>query len=519
MQILFPDGSFEIADKLYRESPSAKVFNGLARESVKAALARLPEDQTLRVLEIGAGTGGASSYVLPEFPPERTEYTFTDVSPFFLAKAQERFASYPFVRYRTLNIEQDPAAQGFAPRQFDLIIAANVLHATADLRRTLANVKQLLTPEGVLLLLEVTRPQRWIDLSFGLTEGWWLFTDTDLRPSYPLLAQKSWTALLGEIGFADASAIPDESAVGALAENTVLLARAPKIAETTATAGTWLVFADKGGVGERLGRLLQGRNEAVMLVTPAETFAVIDRHRYTIDPACAEDYRRLVREVSGDGRPALRGAIHLWPLDNAETERMKAAEIIEAQKHGTQSVLYLVQALVTAGSQSPQALARHTRRAAGRSSRNSAGRDARAALGHGQGDRPRTSRVSLRVRRFGSGKSPAGRRCRRAVGAGAVRRNIPRRRRIADRVSQPTALRQPARKTFEPEKERRAPRRPRSQHAAAINPRASRSFRQPATPAGGAPLSRPGPSRDSRPGGRLEFPRRPERARNAERRR
>ena len=354
VQILFPDGSFEIADKLYRESPSAKVFNGLARESVKAALARLPEDQTLPVLEIGAGTGGASSYVLPEFPPERTEYTFTDVSPFFLAKAQERFASYPFVRYRTLNIEQDPAAQGFAPRQFDLIIAANVLHATADLRRTLANVKQLLTPEGVLLLLEVTRPQRWIDLSFGLTEGWWLFTDTDLRPSYPLLAQKSWTALLGEIGFADASAIPDESAVGALAENTVLLARAPKIAETTATAGTWLLFADKGGVGERLGRLLQGRNEAVMLVTPAETFAVIDRNRYTIDPACAEDYRRLVREVSGDGRPALRCAIHLWPLDNAETERMKAAEIIEAQKHGTQSVLYLAQALVTAGVQAPQ---------------------------------------------------------------------------------------------------------------------------------------------------------------------
>ena len=354
VQILFPDGSFEIADKLYRESPSAKVFNGLARESVKAALARLPEDQTLRVLEIGAGTGGTSSYVLPEFSPDRTEYTFTDVSPFFLAKAQERFASFPFVRYRVLNIEQDPAAQGFAPHRFDLIIAANVLHATADLRRTLSHVMQLLAPEGILLLLEVTRPQRWIDLSFGLTEGWWLFTDTDLRPRYPLLAQKGWTALLGEIGFADASAIPDESAVGALAENTVLLARAPKIAETTATTGTWLVFADKAGVGERLGRLLQGRNKAVMLVTPAETFAVIDRHRYTIDPACAEDYRRLVREVSGDGRPVLRGAIHLWPLDDTETERMKTAEIIEAQKHGTQSVLYLVQALVTAGSQSPK---------------------------------------------------------------------------------------------------------------------------------------------------------------------
>ncbi len=354
VQILFPNGSFAIADKLYRESPSAKVFNGLARESIKAALAHLGEDRTLRVLEIGAGTGGTSSYVIPEFPRERTEYTFTDVSPFFLAKARERFAEYPFVRYQTLNIEQDVETQGFAPRQFDLIIAANVLHATVDLRRTLTNVKQLLAPEGLLLLLEVTRPQRWIDLSFGLTEGWWLFTDTDLRPSYPLLTQKGWTGLLGEIGFADASAIPDESAVGALAENTILLARAPKLEDASVGMGTWLVFTDKGGVGERLGRLLQGRNETVIFVTPAETFGAVEPHRYTIDPACAEDYRRLVREVSGDGRPALRGAIHLWPLDNAETERMKAGEIIEAQKHGTQSVLYLAQALVRAELQAPQ---------------------------------------------------------------------------------------------------------------------------------------------------------------------
>ena len=426
VQILFPDGSFEIADKLYRESPSAKVFNGLAQESIKTALARLPKDRTLRVLEIGAGTGGTSSYVLPEFPSERTEYSFTDVSLFFLAKAQERFASYAFVRYRTLNIEQDPATQGFAPRQFDLIIAANVLHATADLRRTLANVKQLLTPDGVLLLLEVTRPQRWIDLSFGLTEGWWLFTDTDLRPSYPLLRRKGWTALLGESGFADASAIPDESAVGALAENTLLLARAPKIDDANAGTGTWLVFADKGGVGERLGRLLQERNETVIL---RDSGGRVRSHRTgiasrsippaprTID-ACS---RSLGRRPAGAARrdSFMAARRHRNGADEsrrdyrgAKTRHAKRPLFGASPGHGGLAVA--------------EALARHPGRAARRSSRNSAGGWSRAGLGHGQSDRPRTSRVALLVRRFRSGKSPAGSRCRRGVGAGALRRNIPR---------------------------------------------------------------------------------------------
>jgi predicted TPR repeat methyltransferase len=53
---------------------------------------------------------------------------------------------------RLLNIENDPAAQGFAGRrEFDLIVAANVIHATADLRQTLGHVQQLLAPGGLLL--------------------------------------------------------------------------------------------------------------------------------------------------------------------------------------------------------------------------------------------------------------------------------------------------------------------------------------------------------------------------------
>ena len=47
-----------------------------------------------------------------------------------MSKAEQRFGAYPFVRYQLLDIERDPLEQGFGLHQFDVILAANVLHAT-----------------------------------------------------------------------------------------------------------------------------------------------------------------------------------------------------------------------------------------------------------------------------------------------------------------------------------------------------------------------------------------------------
>ena len=87
----------------------------------------------LRILELGGGTGGMTSFILPVLPENCTEYVFTDVSSHFVARAQQRFAHYPFVRCRTLDIERDPREQGFDPHSFDLIVASDVLHATQEL--------------------------------------------------------------------------------------------------------------------------------------------------------------------------------------------------------------------------------------------------------------------------------------------------------------------------------------------------------------------------------------------------
>ncbi len=216
LEVLFGDEAAGWTERLYRESPLARFYNDLVAGSVRELVERLSDTSNrskrpVRLLEIGAGTGGATAHVLPLLPADRVEYVFTDVSRLFVAQAALKFQPFPFVHYHTLDLEKAPAAQGFADGHFDLVLAANVLHATTDLRQSLRTVRRLLAPGGVLLLLEGTGPRRLLDLIFGLTEGWWKFADLDLRPQYPLLSPAAWMQLLHEEGFADGSVFPAEA--------------------------------------------------------------------------------------------------------------------------------------------------------------------------------------------------------------------------------------------------------------------------------------------------------------------
>jgi acyl transferase domain-containing protein len=228
LQVLFPGGSFDDVRRIYVDSSYAQTYNRALGEALQAAAGHLPAGAHLRVLEIGAGTGGTTSYVLPILIAERTEYTFTDLSPIFLDRAVEQFKAYPFLRTALLDIERDPVEQGFAPGMYDIVIAANVLHATIDLTKTLKNVQRLMAPGAMLFLLEGLAPERWVDLTFGLTAGWWRFSDTDLRPRYPLISSTAWLALLQALGYSDAALVPDGNwGKRRSAQQALIVARAP----------------------------------------------------------------------------------------------------------------------------------------------------------------------------------------------------------------------------------------------------------------------------------------------------
>ncbi|KAH8690541.1 polyketide synthase [Talaromyces proteolyticus] len=164
----------------------------------------------MKILEIGAGTGGTSSLILhslslgsgsTEEKPFYMSYDYTDVSPAFFDKARERFGKFPRMNFEVLDIEKDPATQGFEPHSYDLVIAANVLHATCNIRETFHNVRKLLKPGGKLMMYEITQPDILrTGFAFGLLSGWWA-GEQDGRPWSPGLTSAQWDLVLKETNF------------------------------------------------------------------------------------------------------------------------------------------------------------------------------------------------------------------------------------------------------------------------------------------------------------------------------
>ncbi|MBM7440079.1 SDR family NAD(P)-dependent oxidoreductase [Streptomyces sp. HB132] len=221
IEVLFPDGSAERVAAVYRGDPVTDRCNRevarLVAEQVEARRAADPATP-VRILEIGAGTGGTTATVLAALAPhaDGIEYVFTDVSPAFVRKARNRFGEqYPFTRFEVLDIEADPAGQGLAPGAHDVVLATNVLHATRRLSDTLTWTKRLLGRGGALLLVEGTRARHQLALVFGLTAGWWLFSDPEQRmPRSPLAGERQWRDALAACGFTDISAAAPTTEAG-----------------------------------------------------------------------------------------------------------------------------------------------------------------------------------------------------------------------------------------------------------------------------------------------------------------
>ena len=275
LQLLFGPDKRANTERLYRDTPAARAFNALVAGAVAGAIGDAPRARRVRILEIGAGTGGTTAAILPAVPPDAIEYVFTDVSPAFTSRAAEHFGA-PHRTFRPLDIERDPSAQGLAGERFDVVIAANVIHATRDLRRTLGHVRDLLAPGGLLILLEGTTRSRWVDITFGLTDGWWHFTDHVLRPEHALLDGEQWTALLASCGLEEPRCLPARAAGLALAAQSVLIARAPVAETAPVTAGRdCLLLTDRGEVGRRLTAALEARGHRVSAIEPGADAARI----------------------------------------------------------------------------------------------------------------------------------------------------------------------------------------------------------------------------------------------------
>lgn len=345
VELLFPDGSTEIAERKYEFlTPS----NTAVELCVRRVVENLGQGRNIRILEVGGGTGGITANILPALPARQTQYVFTDVSRFFLTKVEQKFRAFPFVDFKVLDVEKDPVSQGFEPRSFDIVLASHVFHATQNLHETLTHVLRLMTPGGLLVFLEVEQVAAYTESIFGLMAGWWRFTDHELRPDHPLIMASQWKKLLQTVGFIEVESLSLRSK--AEERPVVMVARAPQPENTASDAtvtvagkGKWIVFTDSGGVGAELVRLLVDAGGEAALVVRGESFRQVGDQRYEVDPTSLADLTALCRTVTKASD--FRGVVHLWSLDTVAADQASVSSLQDAERWGCHSVVRIVQAL------------------------------------------------------------------------------------------------------------------------------------------------------------------------------
>jgi SAM-dependent methyltransferase/acyl carrier protein len=164
-------------DDLYENWPLVRSGTLALGEFLEKAMANPDKPGVFRILEVGAGTGGTTKYIVRHLQKLGIpfEYVFTDLSPSLVAAAKRTFKDCSEMEFATLDIEKEPQASWIG--SFHFIISTNCVHATRNLTVSLTSLRKLLRNDGVLTLVEITQNMFWLDIAVGLFEGWWLFED------------------------------------------------------------------------------------------------------------------------------------------------------------------------------------------------------------------------------------------------------------------------------------------------------------------------------------------------------
>ncbi|MDQ3021354.1 MAG: SDR family NAD(P)-dependent oxidoreductase [Bacteroidota bacterium] len=344
LEVLFPNGDFSDAAKLYQNSPGFGTMNESIKNIIEHIVKNFSDDKKIRILEIGAGTGSTTSYVLPLLRKDKSEYTFTDISRAFFIKAKIKFKDYNFVEYKVLDIEKEVNDQNFSDHYYDIIIASNVVHATKDLSVTMKNIHKLLSQDGIVVLNEVTESQSWIDLTFGLTDGWWKFEDKQLREDYPLLNNEQWKEFLNQQGFNPVEISTPTYNNESLTGQSIILATANHIDSSKNAKildpANLIIFTDKKIFKDSAANL-DLKNQNYTLVLDGEHFEKINDNEYTVNFSDKGDYEKLFAEVSKNVKDEIK-IIYFSSSDNNSLKHSSAERLSEG---GCIHILYIIQSV------------------------------------------------------------------------------------------------------------------------------------------------------------------------------
>ena len=192
--VIFPDGTTSKLENLYKNTPQI----GLEQAYLRAVRDLFVKwGKTDSVLEIGAGQGVLTDILYPVLGYKINQYVFSDISKTFVKQAQTKYTK-PQLSFREIDCSKSLVDQNCS-ESFDIIVGFNVIHATPNILQSIRELNKALNPNGKMIFIENMKQEFWIDMIYGLVDGWWTFDDG--RKDSPLLSSEKWCELLDSSEF------------------------------------------------------------------------------------------------------------------------------------------------------------------------------------------------------------------------------------------------------------------------------------------------------------------------------
>ena len=333
LDLLSGELGFDALEQLCDCDPLFRRANEAAAGMIRQLCHTMPRTRSLRILEIRGGTGGLAGALLAAVPANRVEYLFTDPSEMSVAHAEARFGSLSVVRCAVFDPGKGIAEQGFAPDQYDLVVAGGPLFAQPDFGQDLAAIRTLLKPGGLLLLM-VPKECGFLDLACGMS-----LSHTSTRVWRQLVLNAGFGEVVSR-GFDD----PIAARAAVIAGKPTTATRSPAPREVD--PATWLILADNIAVDPAAAvvRALAPFGQRVVIAQSGRQFYRLGLDRFDVLPGDSNSYTQLFRLLAADGVSRLH-LVHLRGV----AEGAPPLDPLTAQRAGSFDLLIAVQALIAAG--------------------------------------------------------------------------------------------------------------------------------------------------------------------------
>ncbi|WP_340296976.1 bifunctional Gfo/Idh/MocA family oxidoreductase/class I SAM-dependent methyltransferase [Staphylococcus coagulans] len=194
--LLFDQGKNDIANDLYSQTAISIFIN----EQIGQYVNNLSKNNSLSILELGAGTGATTERILDKVASLFTgQYIFTDISKYFLVSAEEMFRQYQFMKYHVLDIDNMEDNHIINKQKFDVIVAVGVINNSKNIKSLLNRLNEMLNENGKLLIGEAYGESAvmLISQAFMMTEP----EDERKYRNMTFLSLQSWYEIFDETGF------------------------------------------------------------------------------------------------------------------------------------------------------------------------------------------------------------------------------------------------------------------------------------------------------------------------------